>query len=88
MPLEFAEFQGVKRTPMRTRILDPGSVKYPLRVRDLDIAVEKLKSTGAVVVSAGGEPVVVRNVKYAIARDLNNIFLIVTQARLAPAGSP
>jgi catechol 2,3-dioxygenase-like lactoylglutathione lyase family enzyme len=65
MPLEFLEFKGVARTPMNTRIFDPGSTKYPLRVRDLDAAIAKLKSTGASVVSLNGEPYVVRNVRYA-----------------------
>jgi len=88
MSLEFLEIQGVERTPMRTRIVDPGSTKYPLRVRDLDAALEKLKSTGAVVVSTGGEPVIVRNVKYAIVRDLNNVFIIMTQVPPAPSHSP
>jgi hypothetical protein len=81
MQLEFIEFKGVARAPIRTQIFDPGSTKYPLRVRDLDVALNKLKSTGATVVSLKGEPYVVRNVRYAIVQDLNNLFLIMTQAQ-------
>jgi catechol 2,3-dioxygenase-like lactoylglutathione lyase family enzyme len=79
MLLEFIEFKGVDRKPLHTRISDPGSTKYPLRVRDLDAAISKLKSTGATVVSLNGQPTVVRNVRYAIVHGLDNLFLIVTQ---------
>ena len=88
MQLEFLEFRGVDRSPLRTRILDPGSTKYPLRVRDLDSAISKLKSTGATVVSLNGEPIVVRNVRYAIVHDLNNLFLIMTQVPLTTRPNP
>jgi catechol 2,3-dioxygenase-like lactoylglutathione lyase family enzyme len=80
MHLEFIEFKGVDRKPLHTRISDPGSTKYPLRVRDLDAAIGKLRSTGATVVSLNGQPTVVRNVRYAIVHGLDNLFLIVTQA--------
>jgi catechol 2,3-dioxygenase-like lactoylglutathione lyase family enzyme len=88
MQLEFLEFRGVDRTPLRTRILDPGSTKYPLRVHDLDSAISKLKSTGATVVSLNGEPIVVRNVRYAIVHDLNNLFLIMTEVPPATRPNP
>ena len=57
LTLEFIEFRGVDRKPLRSRIQDPGSVRLSFNVRDLDAAVTKFTSTGGAVVTTGGKPV-------------------------------
>ena len=54
---EFAEFRGVERKPLATRIQDPGSMKFQFVVRDLDAAAAKLSKAGGTVVSVGGQQV-------------------------------
>lgn len=78
---ELVEFQGVNRTPVRTRVQDPGSTRFQLIVSDLDAALARFKDAGGSVVSAGGQPVVENGVAYAFVRDLNGIFFVVWKGR-------
>jgi predicted enzyme related to lactoylglutathione lyase len=77
---ELVEFEGVNRTPLRTRVQDPGSTRFQLVVSDLDAALARFKSAGGQVVSAGGRPVVEQGVPYAFVRDLNGVFFVVWKA--------
>ena len=45
--LEFVEFKGIDRAPLRGRIYDPGSSRIQLRVRDLPTAITEFKAVGA-----------------------------------------
>jgi predicted enzyme related to lactoylglutathione lyase len=74
---ELVEFQGVNRTPLQTRVQDPGSTRFQLIVNDLDAAVARLKDAGGSVVSMGGQPVTENGVRYVVVRDLNGVFLVV-----------
>jgi catechol 2,3-dioxygenase-like lactoylglutathione lyase family enzyme len=78
---QFLEYRGVDRKPLRARVQDPGSTRFQLMVRDLDSALTAFKSTGGVIVSTGGEPVVEAGVRYALVRDLNNLFWVVWKTR-------
>ncbi len=55
--LEFTEFTGVDRHPVRGGVQDPGSSMLALVVTDLDAAVARAKTAGAVVITTGGVPI-------------------------------
>jgi predicted enzyme related to lactoylglutathione lyase len=77
---EFAEFQGVDRRPLRTRIQDPGSTKLQFVVRSLESAAGKITKAGGAIVSTGGTPVILGPAgPHLIVRDLNNFYLILKQ---------
>ncbi len=78
---EFAEYQGVDRTPLMTRIQDPGSTRFQLMVSDLDAALAAFKDAGGTIVSLGGEPVVENGQRYAVVRDANGVFFVVWKGR-------
>jgi catechol 2,3-dioxygenase-like lactoylglutathione lyase family enzyme len=54
--IEFTEFKGVKSTPFRLRVPDPGCPALALRVTDLDGLLKRLKTARVKIVSAGGVP--------------------------------
>lgn len=73
--ITFIEFKDIDRKPLHTRLQDPGTALLQLRVRDVDALVKKLKAEGVEIISAGGEPVTRGNLRLAIVRDPNNLFL-------------
>jgi hypothetical protein len=80
LTFEFIEFQGVDRQPVKTRIQDPGSMKFQFVVRSLESAAAKFTSAGGAVVSTGGKPVDLGAAgRHLIVRDLNNFYLILQQ---------
>lgn len=84
--LDFIEFKGIERTPLRGRIYDPGSSRIQLRVADLPTAIKEFTAVGGVVTSTGGKSVMVDKIPSVIVRDMNNIFVIMQQpAPEAPA---
>jgi hypothetical protein len=52
--LEFVEFKGVDRTPLRVRIQDRGAARLQLRTQNIDAMVAAVKSAGLTVVTQGG----------------------------------
>jgi catechol 2,3-dioxygenase-like lactoylglutathione lyase family enzyme len=82
--VEFLEFKGADQKPAHPAIHDPGGSVLRLRVRDLDQIVAALRTAGATVVSAGGEPVSIGRSRAVIVRELNNLFLQPMQAAPAP----
>ena len=80
LTFEFAEFRGVDRKPMRTRIQDPGSMKFQFVVRNVDGAAAKLAGAGGTIVSVGGKQVNLGAAgPHIIVRDPNNFYLILQQ---------
>jgi catechol 2,3-dioxygenase-like lactoylglutathione lyase family enzyme len=74
--IEFVEFKGVDRTPLHMRIQDRGAARLQLRVQDVDIMVDAMKSAGFKVNSVGGVAVPIPpNLKGALVADPNNFFL-------------
>jgi catechol 2,3-dioxygenase-like lactoylglutathione lyase family enzyme len=74
--IEFVEFKGVDRTPLRMRIQDRGAARLQLRAQNLDAMVARMKSAGLKVVSVGGVAVPIPpNLKGALVADPNNFFL-------------
>jgi catechol 2,3-dioxygenase-like lactoylglutathione lyase family enzyme len=74
--IEFVEFKGVERTPMRARIQDRGAARLQLRVQNIGDVVNAMKSAGMIVVSQGGGPVPIPpNFMGALVADPDNFFL-------------
>jgi len=74
--IEFIEFKGVDRTPLRMRIQDRGAARLQLRVQDVDAVVSRMKAAGLRVASEGGVAVPIPpNLKGALVADPNNFFL-------------
>jgi len=74
--IEFVEFKGVDRTPLRMRIQDRGAARLQLRVQDVDVMVTAMKAAGFKVMSVGGVAVPIPpNLKGALVADPNNFFL-------------
>jgi catechol 2,3-dioxygenase-like lactoylglutathione lyase family enzyme len=74
--IEFIEFKGVDRTPLRMRIQDRGAARLQLRVQDVDVMVAAMKAAGFKVNSVGGVAVPIPpNLKGALVADPNNFFL-------------
>jgi catechol 2,3-dioxygenase-like lactoylglutathione lyase family enzyme len=74
--IEFVEFKGVDRTPLRMRIQDRGAARLQVRAQNLDALVTAIKGAGLTVVSEGGVAVPIPpNFKGALVADPNNFFL-------------
>jgi catechol 2,3-dioxygenase-like lactoylglutathione lyase family enzyme len=74
--LEFVEYKGVDRTPLRMRIQDRGAARLQLRTQGIDAVVSAVKSAGLSVVSQGGGAVPIPpNFKGALVADPNNFFV-------------
>jgi catechol 2,3-dioxygenase-like lactoylglutathione lyase family enzyme len=89
--LELTHFSGVERKPAQPMEVDPGAADLQLRVRDIDVVYEKLKKSGAPIITRSGAPVKVggSGVPSILARDPDGYILEVVQmpaAADAPAG--
>jgi catechol 2,3-dioxygenase-like lactoylglutathione lyase family enzyme len=74
--IEFVEFKGVERTPLRMRIQDRGAARLQLRAENVDAMVAAMKSAGLTIASQGGGAVPIPpNLKGALVADPNNFFL-------------
>jgi len=74
--MEFVEYKGVDRTPLRMRIQDRGAARLQLRAQNVDGLVAAMKGAGFTVVSQGGGAVPIPpNLKGALVADPNNFFL-------------
>jgi catechol 2,3-dioxygenase-like lactoylglutathione lyase family enzyme len=74
--IEFVEFKGVDRTPLRMRIQDRGAARLQLRAQNIDALVSRMKSAGMKVVSPGEHAVPIPpNFKGALVADLDNFFV-------------
>ena len=83
---ELMGFRGLDsaKTPVPSRVQDPGSFRLQLTMRGIDAALATLKNAGARVISTGGVPVHMtfggRPWQLSVVPDSNNLFLIVQQA--------
>jgi catechol 2,3-dioxygenase-like lactoylglutathione lyase family enzyme len=74
--IEFVEFKGVDRSPLRMRIQDRGAARLQLRAQNVDQVVAAMKNGGLKIVSEGGVAVPIPpNLKGALVADPNNFFL-------------
>ncbi len=74
--IEFVEFRGVDRTPLRMHIQDRGAARLQLRVQDVDAVVGAVKAAGLKVMSTDeiAQPIP-PNFKGALIADPNNFLL-------------
>jgi len=74
--LEFVEYKGVDRKPLRMRIQDRGAARLQLRTQGIDEVVKAVKSAGLTVVSQGAVAVPIPpNFRGALVADPNNFFV-------------
>jgi catechol 2,3-dioxygenase-like lactoylglutathione lyase family enzyme len=95
--MEIVETTGVDRKPVAARRQDVGAAGLILYVRDLDLALAKLKASGAAIVSMGGVPVNIggnnSKSRAILAKDIDGSFFIEMRQMdpppqtSAPAGS-
>jgi catechol 2,3-dioxygenase-like lactoylglutathione lyase family enzyme len=85
--LEFIEFKGIDRKPLRTRIQDPGSAKIQFRPSDVAAAMSVFKAAGGTVTTTGGTFMIYMGVPTVIVRDMNNMFINMQQQPQPPATS-
>jgi catechol 2,3-dioxygenase-like lactoylglutathione lyase family enzyme len=74
--IEFVEFKGVERTPLRMHIRDRGAARLQLRTQNIDAMVNAVKSAGLTIVTQGGGAVPIPpNFKGSLVADPNNFFV-------------
>jgi len=73
--MAFMEFKDIDRTPLHTRIQDPGTAILQVGVRDIDATVKALQAAGVTVISKNGEPVMNGTSRFCMVRDPNNLYL-------------
>ena len=78
-PMTLIEFKNVPRTPLKGRVQDPGTAILQLRVRDVAALTSKLKAAGVPIVTTGGVPVDVGNLKISLVRGPDNLLLELMQ---------
>ena len=79
--LEFVEVKGVDRTPMTSDLNDPGSVRFTLRVKDVDSLTPKAVAAGGTIVSTGGATVTLGGGnRYIVVRDPDNLLVQFVQS--------
>ena len=89
LPVEFMEFKGVDRQQLAADAHGVGSSVLRLRVKDIDATIAALKTVGATVASANGQPVTFANgQRMAILSDPNGIFVQTVQAAPSQATPP
>jgi catechol 2,3-dioxygenase-like lactoylglutathione lyase family enzyme len=73
--IDFVEFRGVDRTPLRMRIQDRGAARLQLRSQNIDALVDAVKGAGLTIVTEGGGAVPIPpNFKGSLVADPNNFF--------------
>ena len=76
MWLEFIEFNGVDRTPLRMRIQDRGATRLQLRTQNIHAVVESARSAGLRIDTQGGKATPIPpNFLGALIADPNNFFV-------------
>jgi catechol 2,3-dioxygenase-like lactoylglutathione lyase family enzyme len=76
LDLEFVEYRGVDRKPLRMKIQDRGATRLQLRAQNIDAMVESVKKAGLPVLSDGGVAVPIPpNFKGALVADPDQFFL-------------
>ena len=89
---ELTEFTGGARKPVRPNIQDIGAATLAFEVRDIEKVVEKVKASGAVIVTIGGVPVNPtgnpnNKLREIIVRDPDGFFVELQQPDPLPASA-
>ena len=76
MWLEFIEFKGVDRTPLKMKIQDRGATRLQLRAQNIDAVVDAAKQAGLKIATVGGVATPIPpNFKGALVVDPSNFFV-------------
>jgi predicted enzyme related to lactoylglutathione lyase len=59
--VELIEYKDIERNPARPRFQDPGAANLIVRVRDLDAVVERVRKSGAKILTVAGTPATIGN---------------------------
>jgi len=74
--LEFVEFRGVDRTPLKMKIQDRGATRLQLRAQNIDAVVDAARHAGLAIATQGGKATPIPpNFKGALVVDPNNFFV-------------
>lgn len=86
--LELIDYKDIDRKPAHPRFQDPGAGNLAVLVKDVQQVADRLKKSGAHILTAGGEPVEVQNVeKGFFAQDPDGFIVEVTQMNKLPAAA-
>jgi catechol 2,3-dioxygenase-like lactoylglutathione lyase family enzyme len=76
LAIEFVEYRGVDRKPLKMRIQDRGAARLQVRADSVEPLVAKMRAAGLKVASKGGVPAPIPpNFMGALVADPNNFFL-------------
>ena len=74
--LEFVEYRGVDRTPLKMKIQDRGATRLQFRTQNIDAMVDAAKRAGLTIATQGGKATPIPpNFKGALIVDPNNFFV-------------
>jgi catechol 2,3-dioxygenase-like lactoylglutathione lyase family enzyme len=74
--LEFVEFKGVDRAPLKMKIQDRGATRLQLRAQNIDAVVDAAKHAGLAIATQGGKATPIPpNFKGALVVDPSNFFV-------------
>jgi catechol 2,3-dioxygenase-like lactoylglutathione lyase family enzyme len=90
---ELTEFTGGPRKPVRPNLQDIGAATLALQVRDIDKVLERVKASGATIVTAGGAPVnpsgdPKSKLREILIRDPDGFFVELQQPDPLPSSAP
>jgi catechol 2,3-dioxygenase-like lactoylglutathione lyase family enzyme len=76
MWLEFIEFTGVERVPLKMKIQDRGASRLQFRTQNIEAVVEAARSAGLTIATQGGKATPIPpNLLGALVADPNNLFV-------------
>jgi catechol 2,3-dioxygenase-like lactoylglutathione lyase family enzyme len=85
LEMEFYEYRGIDRTPMKALIHDPGVAIMRLMVKDINATIKGVRTAGMPIVNWSGEPTIQIAFWFFMGRDPNNFFFQMQQpAQLRP----
>jgi len=84
LQMEFYEYRGIDRTPMRASIHDPGVAIMRLAVKDINATLRSVRAGGMPIVNWSGETTIQANWWYFMGRDPNYFFFQVQQPAQIP----
>ena len=85
LQMDFYEYRGIDRTPMKAVIHDPGAAIMRLMVKDINATIKGVRAAGMPIVNWSGEPTIQIAFWFFMGRDPNNFFFQMQQpAQLRP----
>jgi catechol 2,3-dioxygenase-like lactoylglutathione lyase family enzyme len=84
LQMEFYEYRGIDRTPMKAVIHDPGVAIMRLMVKDINATIKGVRAAGMPIVNWSGEPTIQIAFWFFMGRDPNNFFFQMQQPAQAP----